>query len=201
MVTFQLKKACSEYKGKFDPAVAKNLGLRARPNQLIFIVLDVLSTSYISSICAFPELATYQMDNKDLQPQIIIHMLEEVAKANTKATRNDVIVITLGTGSALPAKYRNVSSMLHTMPNNGCILLSVGEGTFAALLRFFGSCGKSYNEGQYSIEEFFDSFKCIFISHMHAVHCLGIVGILSKWNLKRYSNAFIHIVGPPKLWK
>ncbi|CAG8833227.1 30999_t:CDS:2, partial [Racocetra persica] len=35
----------------------------------------VPSTSYISSICASPEFATYQTDNKDLQPRIIIHML------------------------------------------------------------------------------------------------------------------------------
>ncbi|CAG8697978.1 5092_t:CDS:2, partial [Gigaspora rosea] len=79
---------------------------------------------------------------------IATQVQEEVAKATTKATdipRNNVIVITLGTGSTLPAKYRNVSSMLLTMPNNGCILLDVGEGTFAALLRLFSSCGKSHD--------------------------------------------------------
>ncbi|CAG8471280.1 700_t:CDS:10 [Dentiscutata erythropus] len=136
---------------------------------------------------------------------IATQVREEVAKATPKATDfpgNDVIVTTLGTGSTLPAKYRNVSSTLLTIPNNGCILLDVGEGTFAALLRLFGPFGKSRGEGQISIEEFFDSLKCIFISHMHADHHLGVVGILSKWNeLKRDSNAFIHIVGPPKLWK
>ncbi|KAF0380098.1 beta-lactamase-like protein [Gigaspora margarita] len=354
-----------KYKGKFDPAAAKAFGLRpgpqyadlvngksvtapdgtiVHPNQVlgpsragaIFIVIDVPSTSYIPSICASPELATYQTENKDLQPRIIIHMLgngvlenekyqswmkkfgtntehvimneqycpqriifnsiaesqfklskidenrfripyysnqpeklldsvsnipkttrlaaplltfhmepsfkidasnlpelfdhndensravielnknieylnlatqvrEEVAKTTPEATDipgNDVIVTTLGTGSTLPSKYRNVSSTLLTIPNNGCILLDVGEGTFGGLLRHFGPFGKPRGEGQISIEKFFDSLKCIFISHMHADHHLGIVGILSKWNeLKRDSNAFIHIVGPPKLWK
>ncbi|CAG8642002.1 17230_t:CDS:10, partial [Cetraspora pellucida] len=353
-----------KYKGKFDPQAAKALGLKpgrqyadlvngksvtapdgtiVHPNQvlgpsragLIFIVIDVPSTSYIPSICASPEFATYQTDNKDLQPRIIIHMLgdgvlenekyqiwmkkfgpntehvivneqycpqriifdsiaesqlklskidenrfrvpyysnqpeklldsipnipktthlaaplltfqmepsfdidssnlpelfdhnnensravkelnknieylkiaaqvqEEVATATPKAMNipgNNVIVTTLGTGSTLPSKYRNVSSTLLTIPNDGSILLDVGEGTLGALFRHFGPLGKT-REGQISIEELFNSLKCIFISHMHADHHLGIVGILSKWNeLQKNPSGYIHIVGPPKLWK
>ena len=37
--------------------------------------MDVPSISYISSVCESPEFATYQTSNKDLQPQIIIHMI------------------------------------------------------------------------------------------------------------------------------
>ncbi|CAG8742561.1 6867_t:CDS:2, partial [Dentiscutata heterogama] len=67
-------------------------GTIVHPNQVlgpsragtIFVVLDVPSTSYIPSICASPELATYQTDNKDLQPRIIIHMLGNGVLENEK---------------------------------------------------------------------------------------------------------------------
>jgi ribonuclease Z len=37
--------------------------------------LDVPSTSYISSVCESPEFVTYQTNNKDTQPRVIIHMI------------------------------------------------------------------------------------------------------------------------------
>ncbi|CAG8592768.1 5201_t:CDS:2 [Paraglomus brasilianum] len=42
---------------------------------------------------------------------------------------NDVIVTTLGTGSALSSKYRNVSGTIITIPSCGSIILDAGEGT------------------------------------------------------------------------
>ncbi|CAB4433417.1 unnamed protein product [Rhizophagus irregularis] len=76
-----------DYKGKFDPFAAKALGLEPGPQyaDLVrgnsvtapddFIILDVPSTSYISSVCESPEFVTYQTSNKDTQPRVIIHMV------------------------------------------------------------------------------------------------------------------------------
>ncbi|CAG8440575.1 11933_t:CDS:10 [Diversispora eburnea] len=110
----------------------------------------------------------------------------------------DIVVTTLGTGSTLPSKYRNVTATLLTIPNNGCILLDVGEGTYSSLTRHLGKHGDKMG-----IEKCLYDLKCIFISHMHADHHLGLTRILSKWNELNYKNdnAFIHLIGPPRLWK
>ncbi|KAG9016669.1 hypothetical protein FRB90_002586 [Tulasnella sp. 427] len=50
----------------------------------------------------------------------------------------DVTITTLGTGSAMPSKYRNVSATLIQIPNYGNILLDAGEGTWGQLARQFG---------------------------------------------------------------
>ncbi|CAG8524750.1 2252_t:CDS:2 [Acaulospora colombiana] len=114
----------------------------------------------------------------------------------------DITIITLGTGSTLPSKYRNVSSTLISIPDNGNILLDVGEGTYSSLVRHLGSYGE-INGGQTGVNEFLNSLKCIFISHMHADHHLGLIRVLSKWNELHNddNNVLIHVIGPSRLWK
>ena len=51
---------------------------------------------------------------------------------------SDHEVITLGTGSALPSKYRNVSATLLRIPGKGSYLFDCGENTIGQLLRVFG---------------------------------------------------------------
>ncbi|CAG8441244.1 14355_t:CDS:10 [Funneliformis caledonium] len=355
-----------DYKGKFDPLAAKALGLSpgrqyselvkgnsvvapngttVHPHQvlgpsrpgLIFMIVDIPSISYISSVCDSPEFAIYQTSNKELQPRVIVHMIgndvledqryqewmkkfgpetehvianeqygpqrviyhssalsqlklskidekifrvpyysnipakdikslssipkktsfavpmmmyqtepsfkidtsqidppfdhnnpdsEAVKSLNglndylnvVKEVKRDVIssqseakhipgrdisVTTLGTGSTLPSKYRNVSASLITIPNNGFILLDVGEGTFGSMLRHFGPYGHPHGDGQISLENCISNLKCIFISHMHADHHLGIIRVLSKWNQLHLGekNAAISVLGPTRLWK
>ena len=50
----------------------------------------------------------------------------------------DAEVITLGTGSALPSKYRNVSATLLRVPGYGNYLFDCGENTLGQLFRVFG---------------------------------------------------------------
>ncbi|RIA93139.1 beta-lactamase-like protein [Glomus cerebriforme] len=358
-----------DYKGKFDPLAAKALGLKPgrqyselakgnsvtapngniiHPHQvlgpsrpgLIFIILDVPSTSYISSLCESPEFVTYQANNGDLQPRIIVHIIgngvledkryqewmtkfgpetehiianeqycpqriifynsalsqlklskidekhfripyysnepikqlkslvnipkktsfavpmmiyqtepsfkldnsqlgpvfdhnnpnseavnlleslsdylkvveqvkQDVARSHSETKKNkkipgkDVIVTTLGTGSTLPSKYRNVSSTLITIPNNGFILLDVGEGTLGSMSRHFGPYDEPHGDDQISLESCISDLKCIFVSHMHADHHLGIIRVLRKWNEihKSVDDATISVFGPTKLWK
>lgn len=87
---------------------------------------------------------------------------------------DDIEISTLGTGSAIPSKYRNVSSTVLSIPNLykgqvGEILLDCGEGTLGQMRRKYGA------DGMYKL---YAGLKMIFISHMHADHHLGLHSIL-----------------------
>lgn len=66
-----------------------------------------------------------------------------------------------------------VSATLVKIPGYGSIMLDAGEGTYGQMLRRFG------------IERLDDemrAIRCIFISHLHADHHLGVVQLINKWN-------------------
>jgi ribonuclease Z len=100
-------------------------------------------------------------------------------------------VTPLGTGSAIPSKYRNgkdsrfsvtlikglttllpaisVSSTLVDVPGFGSIMLDAGEGTLGQLRRCSGDKIDS---------EVYQKLRILFISHMHADHHIGVRRIL-----------------------
>nr|POE73036.1 ribonuclease z [Quercus suber] len=84
----------------------------------------------------------------------------------------DVEVVTLGTGSALPSKYRNVSASLMCVPGWGNVLFDAGENTLGQLKRVFAAD---------ELMQIFRDLRVLSISHMHADHHLGAVGILRAW--------------------
>eukprot|EP00794_Sanderia_malayensis_P008752 gene8751-9687_t len=78
-------------------------------------------------------------------------------------------IVFLGTGSSIPSKYRNVSSILvHTSPNSN-VLLDCGEGTYGQIVNHYGSK---------AAEDIIKRLHFIFVSHMHADHHLGVIRIL-----------------------
>lgn len=81
-------------------------------------------------------------------------------------------IITLGTGSALPSKYRNVSATLVRVPGWGSMLFDCGENTLGQLKRVFDF---------YEMRDILRELKVIFISHMHADHHLGTVSVIKAW--------------------
>ncbi|PVG02635.1 Metallo-hydrolase/oxidoreductase [Serendipita vermifera] len=83
---------------------------------------------------------------------------------------DDVAITCLGTGSAMPGKYRNVSGTLVQIPRVGNILLDCGEGTLGQIRRHFGT----------KAEEILKNVRCIFLSHIHADHHMGISRLLSE---------------------
>ncbi|RDB18569.1 Ribonuclease Z, mitochondrial [Hypsizygus marmoreus] len=89
----------------------------------------------------------------------------------------DVKIIPLGTGSAIPTKYRNVSSTLIQIPEWGNILLDAGEGTWGQLVRQFGLDDEA---GSPNVWDVLRDLKCIFVSHIHGDHQMGLAQILSK---------------------
>ncbi|KAG6872909.1 hypothetical protein C0995_005315 [Termitomyces sp. Mi166 len=91
-------------------------------------------------------------------------------------TGSNVKVIPLGTGSAIPSKYRNVSSTLIQIPNWGNILLDVGEGTWGQLIRQFGIDDETEN----NVWDVLRNLKCIYVSHIHGDHHMGLAQLLAK---------------------
>jgi ribonuclease Z len=100
-------------------------------------------------------------------------------------------VIFLGTGAALPSKYRNVSSTLVKVKGFGSFLLDAGEGTYGQMSRYFCDMAQLNNE--------ILQLRCIFISHMHADHHLGVARILAKRNElgKGTQNPPLLVIAPP----
>lgn len=100
-----------------------------------------------------------------------------------------IVTVPLGTGSAIPSKYRNgesragtrrhcqlrlstVSATLVDIPGTGHILLDAGEGTLGQLRRRFRD---------ERLEEIFANLRMIVISHMHADHHIGIRSVVEEW--------------------
>ncbi|KAA8892981.1 beta-lactamase-like protein [Sphaerosporella brunnea] len=100
----------------------------------------------------------------------------------------EVEIFTLGTGSSLPSRHRNVSSTLVRIPEVGSMLLDCGEGTLGQLRRLFPQQGGA-------IEDILSDIKLIYVSHLHADHHLGCTSILSmKHSLQ--PNHPIFVLGP-----
>ncbi|KAL3237551.1 tRNase Z [Nakaseomyces bracarensis] len=116
---------------------------------------------------------------------------------NTPEKRKQVETITLGTGSALPSKYRNVISTLVKLPYtshdgttyNRNVLLDAGENTIGMMRRMFSSI---------ELEKIFNDLKLVYLSHLHADHHLGIISILREWNryTKKDPDSYIYIITP-----
>lgn len=85
----------------------------------------------------------------------------------------DPEVITLGTGSSSPSKYRNVSATLLRIPGKGSYLFDCGENTIGQLARVFGPK---------ELHKVLLDLKFIWISHLHADHHLGTLGVLAAFN-------------------
>ncbi|ORX97727.1 Metallo-hydrolase/oxidoreductase [Basidiobolus meristosporus CBS 931.73] len=124
---------------------------------------------------------------KELKPflnrrQDYVNAVKKLQIDRTQPSKEDVVIATLGTGSSLPSKYRNVSSTAIIIPHVGSILLDAGEGTYGQLYRHLG-VNKSHNQMiNQSVDDFLRSLKFIFVSHLHADHHLGVIRILDKWN-------------------
>ncbi|KAL4915494.1 hypothetical protein BDW62DRAFT_122765 [Aspergillus aurantiobrunneus] len=86
-------------------------------------------------------------------------------------------IITLGTGSSAPSKYRNVSSTLIHVPDKGYYLLDCGEGTLGQLKRMFKP---------EKLSEVLRNLHLVWISHLHADHHLGTVSIIKAWYRENY---------------
>ncbi|KAJ7065274.1 hypothetical protein C8F01DRAFT_737448 [Mycena amicta] len=120
--------------------------------------------------------ATTNPDLLMLSPAVLEKFAEMKAKVMetpppvTPVRGADVVVIPLGTASAVPTSSRNVSSTLIRIPSRGSILLDAGEGTWGQLARHFGP----------EVDDVLRDLRCIFVSHIHGDHHMGVAKILLK---------------------
>ncbi|KAI1143749.1 hypothetical protein F5Y05DRAFT_362415 [Hypoxylon sp. FL0543] len=98
--------------------------------------------------------------------------LAKIEKVESDIPHRDAEIITLGTGSALPSKYRNVSATLARVPGCGNYLFDCGENTIGQLRRVFG----------HDLPEILRDLKGIWISHLHADHHLGTASVIRAWH-------------------
>ena len=78
-------------------------------------------------------------------------------------------LVFLGTGSSMPAKYRNVSGLFLDSKKHGGVLVDCGEGSFGQLCRAYG---------EEAAREKLSRLRCAWISHIHADHHVGLPTIL-----------------------
>ncbi|GMJ05211.1 tRNAse Z4 [Hibiscus trionum] len=106
--------------------------------------------------------------------------------------RDDLEITFLGTGSSQPSKYRNVTAIYFNLFSNGSLLLDCGEGTLAQLKRRYGGEGA---------ENAVRNLACVWISHIHADHHVGLVRILTLRRdlLKGVPHDPLIVIGPSQL--
>ncbi|CAD0199317.1 unnamed protein product [Chrysodeixis includens] len=78
-------------------------------------------------------------------------------------------VVFLGTGSCIPSKTRNTSAIVLHVDEDRSIILDCGEGTFGQLVRFYGPK---------KVNAFLRTLKAVYISHLHADHHIGLIGVI-----------------------
>ena len=79
------------------------------------------------------------------------------------------VVTFLGTGSSVPSKYRNVSSILVETAPGSWLLLDCGEGSLGQLVRIKGW------DGAMAVLR---GLRAVYVSHLHADHHLGAINII-----------------------
>ncbi|KAJ9151770.1 Ribonuclease Z 1 [Pleurostoma richardsiae] len=99
--------------------------------------------------------------------------LASIEETEKDMPSRDAEIIPLGTGSALPSKYRNVSATLVYVPGYGNYLFDCGENTLGQMRRLLG---------REKTDAILLDLKAIFISHLHADHHLGTASVFRTWN-------------------
>ncbi|XP_039754100.1 ribonuclease Z, mitochondrial isoform X1 [Pararge aegeria] len=97
------------------------------------------------------------------------HLVDRMRYAKTELQKEYPKVVFLGTGSCIPSKTRNTSAIVLHIDEQRSILLDCGEGTFGQLVRFYGPK---------RVNSFLRTLKAIYISHLHADHHIGLIGVL-----------------------
>ncbi|KAI3336496.1 hypothetical protein HD806DRAFT_473860 [Xylariaceae sp. AK1471] len=133
-------------------------------------------------IVPFPDIE--KLARTDLDPEVLqmaarakskisdAVFVAKVEKAEADIPNRDAEIISLGTGSALPSKYRNVSATLVRVPGYGNYLFDAGENTMGQMRRVFGN----------ELSSVLRDLKAIWISHLHADHHLGIAAVIKAWH-------------------
>ena len=115
--------------------------------------------------------------------QHVLELAKSARSGHVKSsdTQFEPEIITLGTGSASPSKYRNVSAILLRIPKLGNFLFDCGENTLGQLRRMFDP---------ETMDDILVNLRTIWISHLHADHHLGTLPLIMarRAAYKRYAK-------------
>uniref|UniRef100_A0ABD2W668 Zinc phosphodiesterase ELAC protein 2 n=1 Tax=Trichogramma kaykai TaxID=54128 RepID=A0ABD2W668_9HYME len=171
--------------------------LKQVPDDLIIKNVKTLNSIHLrpltgfepTNVCLNPEKYVKRAFNTDGFLDALAEAQTEV-NAATKFLDNSEYpkLLMLGTGSSVPNKIRNTSGMLLQLDEDRSIILDCGEGTSGQIIRFFGVKGS---------ERIFKSIKAIYISHLHADHHLGLIGILK--HRERFTNEHLFVLAPQQI--
>ncbi|KAI9845937.1 MAG: hypothetical protein M1837_004473 [Sclerophora amabilis] len=133
-------------------------------------VVPFLNTAQVCEQAPSDVLSLADAAKESLSREEVIRALDERQK---DLPGKDAEIITLGTGSALPSKYRNVSATLLRIPGRGSYLFDCGENTMGQLSRVFTTP---------QLAEVLRDLRAIWISHLHADHHLGTISVIKAWH-------------------
>ncbi|EEH09630.1 ribonuclease Z [Histoplasma capsulatum G186AR] len=163
--------ASDPLKSVFLPALP-NLQVELQPKFLINSdgVHKPLNTNNITKQISSRVLKLAREAKEDINSPEFQDLLKKVRQ---NIPNQDAEIITLGTGSSLPSKYRTVSATLLRVPGVGNYLFDCGENTLGQLQRTFAP---------EELQEVLRDLKVIWISHLHADHHLGTVSVIRAWH-------------------
>jgi len=147
------------------------LGLQLSPQVLL---QDDKVFPFLNAAEALEELKQETIDLADAARAKISdpEFLARLEESEKDIPNRDAEVIPLGTGSAMPSKYRNVSATLVRVPGVGSYLFDCGENTLGSIERLFGKEG---------LGEVLKDLRVIWLSHLHADHHLGTASVIRAW--------------------
>ncbi|KAL4458182.1 hypothetical protein ABPG75_013047 [Micractinium tetrahymenae] len=95
---------------------------------------------------------------------------EQLPACIAAGRREEFEVTFLGTGAAVPSKYRNVTGIHVNLFGHGGMLMDCGEGSYGQLRRRFGSA---------AADDLIRRLSLVWISHIHADHHVGLPAVLA----------------------
>ncbi|KAF0711810.1 Aste57867_5068 [Aphanomyces stellatus] len=158
-------------------------------SMLKFTLVPVAKQGFDRSACFQPlDLETIRLETQKTLSDANVSLTAESDASSLPLPDNDTTtgrVTFLGTGSALPSKYRNVTSNVVEF-GSSVLLLDSGEGCYGQLFR--------YVEGDKTrLDTLMKNLHVVWISHNHADHHLGLIRLLSERSL---SLPPLMVIGP-----
>lgn len=101
----------------------------------------------------------------------LLAQLKTETQASQEKDNSYPLIIFLGTGSCIPNKTRNVSSILIQTAAEAFMLLDCGEGTHGQIVRLFG---------RERARDVMKQLHAVYVSHLHADHHIGLIALLSE---------------------
>ncbi|TKR68305.1 hypothetical protein L596_024302 [Steinernema carpocapsae] len=107
---------------------------------------------------------------KNFESPEISAALEKYKRESSEVSKDEPFprISFLGTSSAVPSKYRNVSSYLMELSDKAAIMVDCGEGTYGQLRVLYGD----------RHAEILANLKAIFVTHAHQDHMNGLYSLI-----------------------